>query len=138
MTEVRLPITQSDLFNQRIKEQRAEAGDRRLDILVAGCATPSLISLRREDARVIGIDEDLPAVRASMPGRTDLHSWALGDLRTVPVPPRAFDVVYISFLLERVRHPEIVLDRLLAGLRPGGSHCCGCATAPRPTGCASG
>ncbi|GGS90478.1 hypothetical protein GCM10010156_56050 [Planobispora rosea] len=115
-----MPITQSELFNQRIKEQRADVGDRRLDVLIAGCGAPSLIHLGREDARIVGVDEDLPRIRASMPGRTDLHSWALGDLRTVPVPPRSFDVVYVSFLLERVRHPELVLDRLLAGLRPGG------------------
>ncbi|MBG0826284.1 methyltransferase domain-containing protein [Planomonospora sp. ID67723] len=120
MTEVRSAMTRSDLFDQRIRERRAEVTGRRLDVLVAGCGFPSGLTLDRAQARVVGVDEDLPAVRASMPGRKEFDSWALGDLRTVPVPPRSFDVACISFLLERVRHPELVLDRLLAGLRPGG------------------
>ncbi|MFC7647673.1 class I SAM-dependent methyltransferase [Streptosporangium lutulentum] len=74
----------------------------------------------RTESRVIGIDEDLPALRARMSTREDLDSWILGDLRSVPLSPRSFDVVCVSFLLERIEHPELVLDRLLTGLRPGG------------------
>ena len=44
----------------------------------------------------------------------------VGDLRTVPLPPRAFDVVYCAGLLERVPHASLVLDRLTGALRPGG------------------
>ena len=29
-------------------------------------------------------------------------------------------MVYVSFLLERIEHAELVLDRMLTGLRPGG------------------
>jgi SAM-dependent methyltransferase len=43
-----------------------------------------------------------------------------GDLRTVPLPGRAFDIVYCGFLLERIPHAPLVLDRLVAALRPGG------------------
>ena len=43
-----------------------------------------------------------------------------GDLRTVPIPQRAYDVVYCALLLERVRHVELVLDRLTSALKPGG------------------
>jgi SAM-dependent methyltransferase len=43
-----------------------------------------------------------------------------GDLRTVPLPPRSFDIVYCGFLLERIPHAPLVLDRFVAALRPGG------------------
>ena len=43
-----------------------------------------------------------------------------GDLRTVPIPQRAYDVVYCALLLERVQHVELVLDRLTSALKPGG------------------
>lgn len=43
-----------------------------------------------------------------------------GDLRTVSLPLRGFDVVYCGRLLERVPHVELVLDRLVSALRPGG------------------
>ncbi|MFB9894941.1 class I SAM-dependent methyltransferase [Planobispora takensis] len=120
MTDVQSTATRSDLFTRRIREHRTDRPGRRLDVLIAGCGLPDPLDLDRARVRVVGIDEDIPAVRSAMASRTDLDSWALGDLRTVPVPPRAFDIVYVPFLLERIRHPELVLDRLLAGLRPGG------------------
>ena len=43
-----------------------------------------------------------------------------GDLRTVSIPPRTYDVVYCALLLERVQHVELVLDRLNSALKPGG------------------
>ena len=59
----------------------------------------------------IGTGQDVSSVTAV---DTDL------DLRTVPIPPRAFDVVYCANLLERIEHVELVLDRLISALRPGG------------------
>jgi hypothetical protein len=38
----------------------------------------------------------------------------------VPIPPRSFDIVHCALLLDRIRHVELVLDRLIAALRPGG------------------
>ncbi|WP_433245630.1 class I SAM-dependent methyltransferase [Streptosporangium sp. CA-135522] len=122
MSEVRSVVSRDDMFSRRIREQWTAQSGRRLDVLIAGCGWPEPLELELDqvEARVTGIDEDLPALRASTSMRKDLHSWALGDLRSVPVPPRSFDIVYVSFLLERIEHPELVLDRLLTGLRPGG------------------
>ncbi|MEV4095323.1 class I SAM-dependent methyltransferase [Streptosporangium saharense] len=120
MSEVRSVVSRDDIFSRRIREQAAGYPDRRLDILVAGCGWPEPLDLDGVQARVTGIDEDLPTLRASAGARKDLDALALGDLRSVPVPPRAFDVLHVPFLLERIEHPELVLDRLLAGLRPGG------------------
>ncbi|MEV8636006.1 methyltransferase domain-containing protein [Streptosporangium sp. NPDC051023] len=120
MSEVRSVVSRDDIFSRRVREQWASQPSRRLDILVAGCGWPDPLDLERVQARVTGIDEDLPVLRASTSARKDLDAWTLGDLRSVPVPPRAFDVIHVPFLLERIEHPELVLDRLLTGLRPGG------------------
>ncbi|MFC4058446.1 class I SAM-dependent methyltransferase [Planomonospora corallina] len=119
MRGMRSVATRGDLIERRIQEQWTERRGRRLDVLIAGCGWPDPLHLEME-SRVVGIDEDHPAARASVESRGDLTSWALGDLRAVPVPPRSFDVVYAPFLLERLEHPELVLDRLVAGLRLNG------------------
>jgi len=43
-----------------------------------------------------------------------------GDLRTVPIKQRDYDIVYCALLLERVHNVELVLDRLVSALKPGG------------------
>ncbi|WP_208802463.1 methyltransferase domain-containing protein [Microbispora triticiradicis] len=121
MTEVRVSSAdQDDVFSQRIREQWTDQLGRRLDILIAGCGRGGVLDVGRYEPRMTGVDEDLPALRARTAARDDLEASYLGDLRLVPIPPRSFDVVYVSFLLERIRHAELVLDRLVAGLRPGG------------------
>ncbi len=89
-------------------------------MLVAGCAHDEPLVLDRIDNRVTGVDEDLPVVRRVVGERADLSRWSLGDLRCVPLAPRSVDVIQLSFLLERIPHAELVFDRLLQALRPGG------------------
>ncbi|WP_283135415.1 class I SAM-dependent methyltransferase [Rhizohabitans arisaemae] len=121
MSEIRWPsYSQGDVFSQRIREQWTERLGRRLDVLVAGCGGGTEIDMGRVAARLTGVDEDLPALRARTEARADLHAWSLGDLRSVPLPHRSFDVIRCEFLLERIRHTELVLDRLSSALRPGG------------------
>jgi SAM-dependent methyltransferase len=43
-----------------------------------------------------------------------------GDLRTVSLKQRGYDIVYCALLLERVHYVELVLDRLVSALKPGG------------------
>ncbi|MBN6051216.1 methyltransferase domain-containing protein [Nonomuraea sp. RK-328] len=109
-----------DLFAQRLRELWAEQLGRRLDVLVAGCLHDEPRALDRIEARLTGVDEDLPAIRSATEERADLFRCLLGDLRSAPIRPRSFDVIEVSFLLERIRHTELVLDRLLQALRPGG------------------
>ncbi|MEV4803538.1 methyltransferase domain-containing protein [Nonomuraea sp. NPDC049421] len=120
MSEVRSVAQRGDLFGQRLREHCAGQPIRRLDVLVAGCAHDEPLVLDHIETRAMGADEDLPAVRRVVEERADLVSYSLGDLRSVPLPPRGFDVIQLSFLLERVRHAELVFDRLLQSLRPGG------------------
>ncbi|SDH21024.1 Methyltransferase domain-containing protein [Sinosporangium album] len=120
MSEVWSIAAKGDLFRRRIREHRTEQLGRRLDILSAGSGGDARLDLERMESRVTGIDEDHPALRVRVEGDESLFACALGDLRSVPVPPRSFDVVHAAFLFERIRHTELVLDRLLNGLRPGG------------------
>lgn len=121
MSEVRWwPATQGDVFSLRMRELWTEQLGRRLDILIAGCGRGDTVDVDRVETRVTGIDEDLPVLRASTGRRDDLDARFLGDLRAAPLLPRTFDVVHVAFLLERVHHAELVLDRMVNALRPGG------------------
>jgi SAM-dependent methyltransferase len=92
----------------------------RLAILDAGCGWAREIELAAHECVITGVDDDLPSLRAHTESRHDLDSWQLGDLRTVPMPPRVYDVVRASHLIERIAHAELVLDRFVAALKPGG------------------
>lgn len=120
MSELRSVALRGDLFSQRIREQWTEQLGRRLDLLVAGCVHEEPLDLERIETRITGVDEDLPAIRSRVEQRGDLTSWTLGDLRSVPIRPRSYDVIMVAYLLERIQHTELVLDRMLHGLRPGG------------------
>lgn len=119
MYEVSL-APRGDIFGQRLREHCAGRPMRRLDVLVAGCAHDEPLHVDHVETRATGIDEDHPEIRKVVEERADLITWSLGDLRDASLPPRSFDVVQVLFLLERVRHAELVLDRLLQALRPGG------------------
>lgn len=104
---------------------------RPVSLLQAGYGVlPSELSLGELEAAgshvsVTAVDTDHPLVRKALAGTARGTAAAyvdviVGDLRTVPIPPRAFDVVYCANLLERIEHVELVLDRLVNALRPGG------------------
>ena len=125
MTDLRTPpIHDGGLFPARVREYAHERPLQRLAILDAGCGWADDIDLGSAGdfvERVItGVDDDLPALRAHTRTRRDLDSWQLGDLRTVPMPPRVYDVVRAWHLIERIFHAELVLDRFVAALKPGG------------------
>jgi SAM-dependent methyltransferase len=129
VTDLRTPpIHDGGLFPARVREYAHERPLQRLSILDAGCgwsdeidlASESSLAVRPVDCAISGVDDDVPMLRAHTESRRDLESWQLGDLRTVPMPPRVYDVVRAFHLLERVPHAELVLDRFVAALRPGG------------------
>ncbi len=121
MTDLRTPpIHDGGLFPARVREYARERPLQRLAILDAGCGLTDEIDLDPVDYTVTGVDDDLPGLRAHTQARADLDAWQLGDLRTVPMPPRVYDVVRASHLIERIPHAELVLDRFVAALKPGG------------------
>lgn len=126
MTDLRTPpVSDGDLICERVRQYASERALQRLNILLAGCGWgrgPDLgsLDLKNVEQHVTGVDVDTPGLRARTERRSDLDAWHLGDLRTVPLPPRAYDVVYAPYLIERLSHAELVLDRIIAALKPGG------------------
>lgn len=125
MTDLRTPPTHDgDLFHRRVREYAHDRPFQRLHILDAGCGRDGGLDRLGDpgaaDRRITGVDVDTPGHQARTRARTDLDEWHLGDLRTVPMPPRGYDVVHAPHLIERIRQAELVLDRFVAALRPGG------------------
>ena len=70
---------------------------------------------------VTAVDADQPLARRVLRDTQSGYANVItGDLRTVAIPQRAYDIVYCALLLERVQHVELVLDRLTSALKPGG------------------
>lgn len=126
MTDLRTPpVSDGDLFSERVSQYAYSKPIQRLSILLAGCGWGSGLDLRaleldHLDLHVTGVDLDAPALRAHTQARTDLDAWHLGDLRNVPMPPRAYDIVCAPYIIERLTNTELVLDRIIAALKPGG------------------
>jgi SAM-dependent methyltransferase len=98
-----------------------------VSVLQAGCLAPlrelGIGELAQDgfEISVTAVDADqAPALRVLRDTGSAYDDVITGDLRTVPVPQRGYDVVYCALLLERVRHTELVLDRLTSALKPGG------------------
>ena len=114
-------VVEHDLFAARVRLHVQDKGLRRVHILEAGCGRGNGLPLPDDlDRHVTGIDLDTPALRARTADRPDLDTFHLGDLRNAPLPPRAYDVVHADSLIERITHAELVLDRMVAALKPGG------------------
>lgn len=116
----------AEIFIRYVRDYAYRRSDGPIAILEAGCGRPSgAIGVERLraahfDVRVTGIDQDDPLTRQVSAARRDLNSVTLGDVRTVPLLPRSFDIVHCAGLIERIEHVELVLDRLVAALKPGG------------------
>ena len=95
-------------------------------ILHAGCTTAGgdlgvgALCEAGADIAVSLIDDDQPVTRAALGLDQGLAGCVNGDLRTVPLPPRSCDIVLCALLLQRIEHAELVLDRLVAAIKPGG------------------
>jgi SAM-dependent methyltransferase len=121
VTDLRTPpLHDGGLFPERVREYAYEKPLQPLRILEAGCGLTAELDLGSVERTVTGVDVDVPELRAHTRTRRDLDAWHLGDLRTVPMPPRVYDVVHASHLVERISHAELVLDRFVAALKPGG------------------
>ena len=98
-----------------------------VSVLQAGCLAPlrelgiNGLTDRGFRVSVTVADEDTPLTRHVLSATGETYDAVItGDLRTVGIPHRAFDVVYCAGLLERIRHVELVLDHLIGSLKPGG------------------
>ena len=115
----------ADLFVRHTRAYSAEHAGRPVTVLHAGAATADDLgtdTLRAVgyDVSVVLVDEDGPAIRQAVAAHPGLAETTLGDLRIVPLSPRAFDIVQCALLLERVKNAELILDRLSGAIKPGG------------------
>ena len=113
----------ADLFTRSLLGYAAGRPAQPLVLLLAGAATagdaldgPGLRSAGCELAITL-IDSDDEVVSAAVASEA---ACTLGDLRTVPLPPRFYDAAVCALLLERISHAELVLDRFVDALKPGG------------------
>jgi len=126
MMAVRPSDTGAGIFTQAVLDYARQRPGQSLAVLQAGCATaggdPDIASLRTAglDLAVSLIEDEHPVARATVTARPDLAICTLCDVRTAPLVPRSFDIVHCALLLERINHAELVLDRLVEMLKPGG------------------
>jgi len=120
------PTDEVGVFTKFAADYAAEHRGRTITFLQAGCATagPELdvdTLVKAAPGLVINrVDDDNPIVREVAAGRPELTSVAFAELRTLTLAPRSVDLIQCSLLLHRISNAELVLDRLVAGLRPGG------------------
>src|SRR6201996_8251079 len=119
--------TASRFFAEPVRDYVLQRLGQPLSVLQAGCLAP-LHELALDELAEGGFDVSVTAVAADPPlavrvlqdPESTYDHVITGDLRTVPIPQRASDVVYCALLRERVQHVELVLDRLVSALKPGG------------------
>ncbi len=99
---------------------RQAAPGRRVSILEAGCGSSWSIRLDGVEFHLTGIDIDEAALALRCNIQKDLNETIYGDLRTVDLGDRKFDVIYNSFVLEHICGAEEVLNNLVSWLRPSG------------------
>ena len=119
--------TASRFFAEPMREYVLQCLGRPVSVLQAGCLAPlrelGIAELAQGgfEISVTAIDGDQPLARRVLLDAHGVYDDVItGDLRTVSIPQRAFDVVYCAALLERISHVELVLDRLIGALKPGG------------------
>jgi Methyltransferase domain len=119
--------TVTDLFARSIDNYARQHEGEPIKLLQAGCTGPAdeldldKLRARGVDVSVRRIDQDHPeSGPAARAAGASQGAIAFGDLRTIPLPSRDVGVVYCAHLLDRIEHAELVLDRLVASLKPGG------------------
>jgi SAM-dependent methyltransferase len=114
------------LFARYTRDYVTGRDGQQIMILHAGCTTADgdlgVGELREAGADIVVslIDDDQPVTRAALSLDKSLAGCVHGDLRTLPLPPRSHDIVLCALLLQRIEHAELVLDRLVAAIKPGG------------------
>jgi SAM-dependent methyltransferase len=119
-------VPDAGLFARYTREYVTGRDGQQVTILEAGCTTADddlgVGELRGAGADIVVslIDDDRPVTSAALSADQSLADCVQADLRTVPLPPRSQDIVLCALLLQRIKNAELVLDRLVAAIRPGG------------------
>jgi SAM-dependent methyltransferase len=117
--------TAAGMFSAAALDYAGNRPGQTLVLLQAGCTTGyedlDTAALARSgcDTAVSFVEDDTPAARAAVAANPELGACALSDLRMAPLVPRSADIVHCA-LLQRISNAELVLDRLVETLKPGG------------------
>jgi SAM-dependent methyltransferase len=115
-----------EMFARPVRDYAHRNAGRPVRVLRAGFGASldelglSQLRDRGYEITVVTVDQASPGAPALAPAPVPAGDIRIGDLRAVPILPRSFDIVHCALLLDRIRHVELVLDRLIAALRPGG------------------
>jgi SAM-dependent methyltransferase len=119
--------TVNRFFAEPLRDYVLQCLGRPISLLQAGCLAPlrelgiAELAEGGSEISVSVVDDDNPVARRALrDSQSAYDSVITGDLRSAPIPQRTYDVVYCALLLERVHHVELVLDRLVSALKPGG------------------
>jgi hypothetical protein len=113
------------IFNAAALDYAGQRPGQTLVLLQAGCTTAyddldtGLLARSGCDTAVSLVDDDTEAARAAVAAHPELGGCILSDLRMTTLVPRSADIVHCA-LLQRISHAELVLDRLVETLKPGG------------------
>jgi SAM-dependent methyltransferase len=95
-------------------------GRRPLEILEAGCGRGWPQDLAGIPFRLTGVDINADSLAQRRQRHGDLDEAIVGDLRTVDLGGRQFDIIYSAFVLEHVADAETALHNLAGALAPDG------------------
>jgi SAM-dependent methyltransferase len=117
-----------EMFARPVRDYAHRNAGRPVRVLRAGFGASldelglSQLRDRGYEITVVTVDQASPGAPAPAPAPAlaPAGDIRIGDLRAAPILPRSFDIVHCALLLDRIRYVELVLDRLIAALRPGG------------------
>jgi SAM-dependent methyltransferase len=119
--------TTTPFFAEPLRDYVLQCLGQPVSLLQAGCLAPlgelgiGQLTEGGFEISVTAVDSDHPLAKKVLHDTGSAYDDVIvGDLRTVPIPPRKYDIVYCALLLERIQHVELVLDRLVGALKPGG------------------
>ncbi len=89
-------------------------------VIEAGCGRKWGLGDVGTEIHLTGIDLDPEALRLRVEEKKDLDVAICGDLMEVQVATGSYDMVFSSWVLEHLEHPDAALERFFSWLRPGG------------------
>ncbi len=97
-------------------------------ILEAGCgvgAQTVTLARRNPSCTIVSVDRSEESIEAARAAVIEHHltnvEFVVGDLYELPFEAASFDHLFLCFVLEHVKAPQAILERLLVSIVPGGT-----------------